>query len=103
MGKAKLTLYPARVKHRIRSETLKSRQDIAEKIAEEARQAAPVKRGDYRRGISVNVRGTRVEVVNTDNAAIHKEYGTSKTPAHAVMTRAASKYGRYVGMKPRGR
>lgn len=55
----------------------------------------------YRDGISVAVEGVTVKVIDSDDDAIHKEYGTSDTPAHAALTTAAMAHGKYSGMRPR--
>lgn len=78
------------------------RVQIAETVASEAEATAPVLSGAYRNGIHVQVEGDVVRVVDEDDAAIHKEYGTSDTPAHAVLTDAARKHGRYSGTQPKG-
>ena len=39
--------------------------------------------------------------IDTDPESVYKEYGTSDTPAHAVLTNAARKRGRYRGWSPR--
>lgn len=76
---------------------------IAEQAAAEAISAAPVVSGRYRNGIHVQVSGDDVRLVDDDPDAIHKEYGTSDTPAHAVLTDAARSHGKYSGMQPKGR
>ena len=78
------------------------RRQIASEIASEARANAPVRTGEYRDGIGVRDEGDRVFVEDTDPEAIWKEYGTSTTPAHAVLTDAARKHGRYTGWQPKG-
>ena len=72
-------------------ETYNQRMKIAAQIANSARAAAPVLTGRYRDGIAVE----------SDGLTIHKEYGTSDTPAHAALTNAAIEYGRYSGTQPR--
>lgn len=79
------------------------REQIAERIAADAKSSAPVVSGRYRNGIHVTVEGDQVRVVDDDEAAIHKEYGTSDTPAHAVLTDAARKRGKYTGTTPKRR
>lgn len=100
---AHLTIYKGRVRrYAAREGSQEDRVEIAEKIAADARPLAPVVSGDYRGGIEVEQSsGFRVSVVDTDENAIYKEYGTSDTPAHAALTTAAMKYGRYRGMRPR--
>lgn len=99
---AHLTIYRDRVRrYAAREGSIKDRVEIAEKIAADARPLAPVVSGDYRGGIDVKQSsGFRVSVVDEDENAIYKEYGTSDTPAHAALTTAAMKYGRYRGMRP---
>ena len=74
---------------------------VAREAAAEARADAPVRTGEYRDGITVQTEGDEVRLVDTDPEASHKEYGTSDTPAHAVLTDAARKRGRYRGWTPR--
>lgn len=76
---------------------------IAQEIAAEAQATAAVDTGEYRNGIDVRVSGDNVRVVDEDDTAIHKEYGTGDTPAHAALTNAARRHGKYSGMKPKGR
>jgi len=85
----------------LRRQTAPARKKIAQEIASQAKAVAPVLTGDYRDGIGVNVRGTMVRVVDNDELAIHKEYGTADTPAHATLTGTAMRFGRYRGMRPR--
>jgi hypothetical protein len=80
-----------------------ARELIAEEIAADARSAAPVLTGQYRNGIHVQSDGDHVAVVDEDPEAGFKEYGTSDTPAHAVLTDAARKRGKYSGITPRRR
>ncbi|MFC3850075.1 hypothetical protein ACFORJ_07840 [Corynebacterium hansenii] len=101
--RAILTLYREQLRRETKRETLEGRREIANQIVNDARGAAPVLTGAYRGGMSVEVSGGTVTVVDTDDDAIHKEYGTSDTPAHAALTNAAMAYGRYSGMRPRGR
>lgn len=82
-------------------ETYHQRMKIAAQIANNARAAAPVLTGRYRDGIAVESDGLTVRVVDNDETAIHKEYGTSDTPAHAALTNAAIEYGSYSGTQPR--
>jgi len=76
------------------------RVEIAEEIAAEARAVAPVLTGRYRNNIAVQVSGDTVSVVDEDPTAGFKEYGTNDTPAHAVLTDAARKHGKYSGIQP---
>ncbi|WP_280201218.1 hypothetical protein [Nocardia cyriacigeorgica] len=57
--------------------------------------------GAYRDGIGTEFSGTTVRVVDDDPDAIYKEYGTVDTPAHAAVTDAARRHGRYRGWTPR--
>ena len=101
MAKAKLTLYRRRILRELRRQTVPSRKKIAQEIASQAKAIAPVLTGTYRDGIGTSTRGTIVRVVDNDELAIHKEYGTADTPAHAVLTGTAMRFGRYQGMRPR--
>ncbi|MEJ6019874.1 hypothetical protein [Corynebacterium sp. H113] len=101
MSFAKLTLFQQELRRETRQESTKKRRDIAGKIAADARSSAPVVTGAYRGGIGVEEDGDTVMVVDNDPDAIHKEYGTSDTPAHAALTNAAMAYGKYSGMRPR--
>lgn len=75
---------------------------IAQAIVDDARGAAPVETGEWRNSMVVTGGGAQVYAESTDPESIYKEYGTSDTPAHATMTNAARKYGKYTGMQPRG-
>lgn len=99
---ARVTVFHDRLPSMVRKETVDSRREIANEIAGEARSTAPRLTGAFSSGISVEVDGATVRVVNNDPDAIHKEYGTSRTPAHATMTSASMARGRYSGMRPRG-
>lgn len=98
---ARLTIFPDRATRRARRLSLPEIEDVAGQIADLARSSAPVLTGAYRNRIGVEVEGTQVRVVDTDDTAIHKEYGTSDTPAHAALTNAAMGFGRYSGTRPR--
>lgn len=78
------------------------RQQVAQEIATEARADAPVRTGEYRDGIGTRIEGDRVFVQDDDPESIYKEYGTRDTPAHAVLTDAARRRGRYSGWQARG-
>lgn len=99
---ARVTVYPAQAAREALRISTARRRAIAEQIAAEARSEAPVRTGEYRDGIGVEQDGNRVFAVDTDPEAIFKEYGTSDTPAHAALTDAARKHGRYSGWQPRG-
>lgn len=74
--------------------------EVAERIAADAQAFAPVQTGTYAGSFSVSTSdGVRVE--SNDETAIHKEYGTSDTPAHAALTEAAMRHGKYSGTRPR--
>lgn len=78
----------------VASASTRERIERAEKAAAEARAAAPVVTGAYRDGIRVEVNGDDVALVDDDPKAAFKEYGTSDTPPHSVLTNAAAKLGR---------
>lgn len=100
---ARITIFrEAAIREAIHIST-EQRVQIANQIAGEAQAAAPVVSGAYRNGIHVSVEGDAVRVVDDDDAAIHKEYGTSDTPAHAVLTDAARSHGKYSGTQPKRR
>ena len=104
MASVRVTVYAAQAAREAAAASLEGRRRIAEQAAADARATAPVRTGAYLAGIGVEVSGDEVRIVNNDPDAIHKEYGTSDTPAHATMTNAARRYGRYTGMQPgRGR
>jgi hypothetical protein len=73
------------------------RVDVAKNIVGSHRASAPVDSGAFRDGATVSQNGDLVAVVNRDPDSKYKEYGTSDTPAHATMTNAARRYGRYTG------
>lgn len=99
---ARLTVYRGRVRrYAAREGSFDDRKQIAEKIVQDARPLAPVVTYAYRGGIGVKVEGNTVMVVDDDEDAIHKEYGTSDTPAHAALTTSAMNYGRYSGVRPK--
>jgi hypothetical protein len=99
----RVTIYAGQAIAEARKLSTEDRARIAEEIEIEARSAAPVVTGAYRDGIHVEVDGTDVRVVDDDPTAGFKEYGTSTHAAHATLTDAARKHGKYTGMKPRGR
>lgn len=84
------------------TESTDGRAEIAGQAADLARATAPVRSGEFLSGIGVEVNGADVTLVDDDPEAFWKEYGTADTPAHATLTRAASQFGRYSGMSPRG-
>lgn len=101
MAGGRLTIYHDRLPGLVRKQSVADRREIANQIAGDARSSAPWLTGAYSTGIGVEVDGDTVRVVDNDPDAIHKEYGTSDTPAHASVTNAAMAYGKYSGMKPR--
>ena len=98
----KVTVYAAQAAAEAIRESLPERVVVANAIVSEARADAPVRTGEYRDGIKVRQDGDRVFAVDDDPEAIYKEYGTSDTPAHASLTEAAMKHGKYSGWQPRG-
>lgn len=100
---ARVTVYAAQAIAEARKLSTPDRAQIAEEIAVDARASAPVLTGQFRDGIHAEVTGDDVRVVDDDPDAGYKEYGTSTHAAHATLTDAARKYGKYSGMKPRGR
>lgn len=74
------------------------RAEIAGQAVADAQAEAPVLTGDYRGGMTVEVTGDKVSMVDTDPDAFYKELGTSDTPAHASLITAASRYGFYKGV-----
>lgn len=101
MAGVRVRVYAAEALREARALSTAQRFQIAREAAAEARADAPVRTGEYRDGIGVEVSGDEVRIVDTDPEAVHKEFGTSDTPAHAVLTDAARKRGRYRGWEPR--
>lgn len=97
----RVTVYPDQAVAEARRISTPQRVEIAHQIAGDAQAVAPVLTGAYRDGIGVEVSGDQVSVVDTDPDSVYKEFGTSDTPAHAVLTNAAKAYGRYTGWQPR--
>lgn len=98
---ARVTVYAAQAIAEAARISTPKRVEIAHEIASEARAAAPVRTGEYRDGIGVEVAGDKVSAVDTDPESVWKEYGTSDTPAHAVLTEAAMNHGKYSGWQPK--
>lgn len=98
-----ITVYGAECVAEARELSTQDRAQIAQEIAAIARATAPVLTGRFQAGIGIQVDGNQVEVDDEDPTAGYKEYGTSHTPAHATLTSAASQFGRYSGVQPRGR
>lgn len=99
---AKVTVFAAIAAAQAARISTPKRVRVANEIAAEAKADAPVLTGAYRNGIEVQVDGDRVSVVDMDPESVYKEYGTSDTPAHASLTEAAMRHGRYTGWQPRG-
>lgn len=97
----RVTVYGAQAIAEARRLSTPRRAEIAHAIADTARSNAPVLHGDYRAGIGAEVSGDDVRVVDTDEDAVYKEFGTSDTPAHATLTDAARQYGKYSGWQPK--
>lgn len=100
-GNYTVTVFPAEAIREARKLSTEERIEIAEQIVEDFRATAPVLTGAYQSGAEVEVNGDQVRAVNNDPTAGFKEYGTSDTPAHATMTNAARRYGKYSGIQPR--
>lgn len=97
---ARITIYGDKARGSAREGSHEELLDIAGKIAADASGFAPVQTGTYAGSFHVtDSEGVRVE--SSDEDAIHKEYGTSDTPAHAALTTAAQQYGKYSGTRPR--
>lgn len=96
MAGVRITVYGAQAIAEAAAASVQAREEIARQIAAEAQAAAPVLTGAYRNGIHADGMTVRDE----DPDSIYKEYGTSDTPAHAVLTDAARRYGKYTGMQP---
>lgn len=98
---ARVTVYRSEAQQACYDETVDDRTEIARAAVDIARGNAPVQSGEYRDGMGVEVDGSDVRMVDDDPEAEFKEYGTSSTPAHAVMVNAASEFGKYSGVMPR--
>lgn len=97
---AKITVYEGQSRSQAWEASQEQLVEIAGKIAADASALAPVQTGTYAGSFHVTESdGVRVE--SSDPDAIHKEYGTSNTPAHAALTEAAMQYGKYSGTRPR--
>lgn len=102
MTTARLTIYPRGSVAEARELAWDRLVEIGGLVASEASAGAPRLTGRYAASFSVET-SEGVRVVSSDDTAIHKEYGTSRTPAHASLTSAAMRHGRYSGTRPRGR
>lgn len=100
---ARVTIYRDQLRTEALDNSVQGRRDIAEQVLDRFRATAPIKSGAYRSGASVTTDGNRVYVQNSDPDAFYKEYGTSRTRAHAALTNAARQFGKYTGFSPRGR
>jgi hypothetical protein len=102
MSSARITIFAgqaiAEAEHIARPDLIK----VAGLIAGDASGFAPVLTGRYAGSFGVET-SNGIRVVSSDTTSIHKEYGTSDTPAHAALTEAAMRYGKYTGTRPRGR
>lgn len=99
---ARVTIFHEIARREAREASREQRVEIAGQIASDANAFAPRLTGEYASSFSVE-EDEQVRVVSNDDTAIHKEYGTSDTPAHAALTEAAMQYGKYSGTQPRGR
>lgn len=97
-----IEIYDDQVIRDVWAGTAEDRAQIAQQAAGIARGNAVVRTGRYRGGIGAEVDGDDVAVVDNDEASFYKELGTSDTPAHAAVIQAASQFGRYDGLQPRG-
>jgi hypothetical protein len=98
---ARVTVYPEQAVREALTASYDDRVQVATEIVTEARADAPVLSGQYRDGITVQADGKQVRVVDEDPDAGFKEYGTADTDAHATLTQAAARHGRYSGIQPR--
>lgn len=103
MSDVRITVFDAVVLAEARRLSTPDRVQVAEQIVADARPVAPVETGEYQTGMAVEVDGDTVAAVDNDPEAGFKEYGTSDTPAHATLTNAARRYGKYSGVQPKGR
>lgn len=99
---AKITVFDEVARREARVLSRKDLIKVAGKIAGDASGFAPRRTGRYAGSFAVDT-ADGVRVRSSDDTAIHKEYGTSDTPAHAALTEAAMRYGKYRGTRPRGR
>lgn len=101
-GVTSIEIYEDQLAADIWAGTVDDRAQVAHQAAEIARGAAPVLTGRYRGGMGAEVDGDEVDIVDDDPVSFYKELGTSDTSAHAVVIQAASQFGRYDGLQPRG-
>jgi hypothetical protein len=95
----RITVYGAQAIAEAAAASVAAREEIARQIAADARAAAPVQTGEFRDGINAD----GVLVVDDDPEAVYKEYGVAHRPAHATLTDAARRYGKYTGWQPKRR
>lgn len=103
MADVRITVFAAQSIREADHLSTPTRAEIAHQGAAAARARAPVQTGQYRDGIHAEINGDQVSVVDDDPEAFYKEYGTSDTPAHAVLTDTMRQYGKYSGFQPRRR
>ena len=96
----RITIFDKQARREAREGSQKGLVEIAEQIAEDAQGFAPELTGRFAASFYVDDTDG-VRVASADDTAIHKEYGTSDTPAHASLTEAAMQYGKYSGTRPR--
>jgi len=99
----RIEVYPARAIAEARATMGSALTEIAQAIVDDARGSAPVETGEFRNSMAVAGGGDKVYAEAQSDESFYIEYGTSDTPAHATMTNAARKFGKYTGMQPRGR
>lgn len=102
MTNARITIFETAARQEAKLIARPDLEKIAGQIAGDASGFAPRRTGRYAGSFAVDT-SNGVRVRSTDDTAIHKEYGTSDTPAHAALTEAAMRYGKYTGTQPRGR
>lgn len=102
MANARITIFGGVVQGEARELSRPELVKIAGQISGDASGFAPRRTGRYAGSFAVET-ADGVRVRSSDDTAIHKEYGTSDTPAHAALTEAAMRYGKYSGTRPRGR
>lgn len=100
MASVRITVFDAEVTRLARELSTEERAQIAHQAAGDARASARVDTGEFRAGVGVEVDGDTVRIVNNDETAGFKEYGTADTEPQATVTNAARRYGRYSGMQP---
>lgn len=98
---ARFTVYPGQAQAEAISASFEGRVEIGQSVADGARSDAPVLTGEFRDGIALDIQGERVFVVDNDETAIFKEYGTVDTPPAASLTNSARSHGEYSGWEPR--